>query len=104
MMITPNHTNHLQPPLCCSTWYFSPYPSEFKDCKVGAERESAYTLPHCYPFSAPSLRLISASNNLYLERSSRIIIITSQMLYICEYSLHFFKRRSQLLRHMNKCR
>ncbi|GAX84744.1 hypothetical protein CEUSTIGMA_g12166.t1 [Chlamydomonas eustigma] len=41
------------------TWYFSPYPQEFKDCK---------------------------------------------MLYLCEYSLHFFKRRSQMLRHMQKCR
>ena len=26
------------------------------------------------------------------------------MLYFCEYSLHFFKRRSQMLRHMRKCR
>ncbi len=26
------------------------------------------------------------------------------MLYICEYSLQFFKRRSQMLRHMAKCR
>lgn len=25
-------------------------------------------------------------------------------LYFCEYSLHFFKRRSQLLRHLSKCR
>lgn len=25
------------------------------------------------------------------------------MLYFCEYSLHFFKRRSQMLRHMAKC-
>ena len=27
-----------------------------------------------------------------------------QMLYICEYSLHFFKRKSQLVRHLSKCR
>lgn len=27
-----------------------------------------------------------------------------QKLYFCEYSLHFFKRRTQLLRHLNKCR
>jgi hypothetical protein len=26
-----------------------------------------------------------------------------QKLYFCEYSLHFFKRRSQLLRHLQKC-
>jgi len=26
------------------------------------------------------------------------------MLYICEYSLHFFKRKSQLIRHLSKCR
>ena len=26
------------------------------------------------------------------------------MLYLCEFSLHYFKRRSQLLRHMAKCR
>ncbi|KAG1677445.1 hypothetical protein FOA52_001900 [Chlamydomonas sp. UWO 241] len=39
--------------------YFSPYPPEYKDCK---------------------------------------------MLYFCEYSLHYFKRRSQMLRHMAKCR
>ncbi|GIL77107.1 hypothetical protein Vretimale_3121 [Volvox reticuliferus] len=40
------------------TWYFSPFPPEFKDCK---------------------------------------------QLYFCEFSLHFFKRRSQMLRHMRKC-
>ncbi|GLI59568.1 hypothetical protein VaNZ11_001474 [Volvox africanus] len=40
------------------TWYFSPFPPEFKDCKK---------------------------------------------LYFCEFSLHFFKRRSQMLRHMRKC-
>uniref|UniRef100_A0A7S0RE57 Histone acetyltransferase n=1 Tax=Chlamydomonas leiostraca TaxID=1034604 RepID=A0A7S0RE57_9CHLO len=41
------------------TWYFSPFPPEYKDCKK---------------------------------------------LYFCEYTLAFFKRRSQMLRHMNKCR
>eukprot|EP00878_Enallax_costatus_P002084 GHUV01002251.1.p1 GENE.GHUV01002251.1~~GHUV01002251.1.p1 ORF type:complete len:434 (+),score=154.19 GHUV01002251.1:93-1304(+) len=41
------------------TWYFSPLPPEYKDCKK---------------------------------------------LYFCEYSLHFFKRRSQLLRHLSKCK
>lgn len=41
------------------TWYFSPFPPEYKDCKI---------------------------------------------LYFCEYSLHFFKRRSQMLRHIAKCR
>uniref|UniRef100_A0A383W7X2 Histone acetyltransferase n=1 Tax=Tetradesmus obliquus TaxID=3088 RepID=A0A383W7X2_TETOB len=41
------------------TWYFSPLPPEYKDCKK---------------------------------------------LYFCEYSLHFFKRRSQLLRHLGKCK
>ncbi|KXZ44682.1 hypothetical protein GPECTOR_63g11 [Gonium pectorale] len=40
------------------TWYFSPFPPEFKDCK---------------------------------------------QLFFCEFSLHFFKRRSQMLRHMHKC-
>ncbi|GFR41961.1 hypothetical protein Agub_g2758 [Astrephomene gubernaculifera] len=40
------------------TWYFSPFPPEFKDVKK---------------------------------------------LYCCEYSLHFFKRRSQMLRHLHKC-
>ena len=25
------------------------------------------------------------------------------MLYVCEYSLHFFRRRSQLLRHLQHC-
>jgi hypothetical protein len=29
---------------------------------------------------------------------------TLQKLYFCEYSLHFFKRRSQLLRHLGKCK
>jgi GNAT superfamily N-acetyltransferase len=29
---------------------------------------------------------------------------TLQKLYFCEYSLHFFKRRTQLLRHLNKCK
>lgn len=41
------------------TWYFSPLPPEYKDCKK---------------------------------------------LYFCEYSLHFFKRRTQLLRHLTKCK
>eukprot|EP00879_Flechtneria_rotunda_P020089 GHRR01021128.1.p1 GENE.GHRR01021128.1~~GHRR01021128.1.p1 ORF type:complete len:293 (+),score=97.42 GHRR01021128.1:807-1685(+) len=41
------------------TWYFSPLPPEYKDCKK---------------------------------------------LYFCEYSLHFFKRRSQLMRHLSKCK
>ena len=27
-----------------------------------------------------------------------------QKLYFCEFSLHFFKRRSQMLRHLEKCR
>lgn len=27
-----------------------------------------------------------------------------QKLYFCEYSLHFFKRRTQLLRHLSKCK
>eukprot|EP00198_Chlamydomonas_reinhardtii_P006421 XP_001695757.1 MYST family histone acetyltransferase [Chlamydomonas reinhardtii] len=40
------------------TWYFSPFPPEYKDCKK---------------------------------------------LYFCEFSLHFFKRRTQMLRHMKKC-
>eukprot|EP00798_Chlamydomonas_sp_ICE-L_P023144 gene23144-30348_t len=40
------------------TWYFSPFPPEYKDCKK---------------------------------------------LYFCEFSLHFFKRRSQMLRHVQKC-
>jgi hypothetical protein len=27
-----------------------------------------------------------------------------QKLFFCEYSLHFFKRRTQLLRHLQKCK
>ena len=45
-------------PHVMDTWYFSPFPPEFKDCR---------------------------------------------MLYVCEYSLHFFKRRTQLLRHLQHC-
>jgi len=46
-------------PHIMETWYFSPFPPEFKDCKK---------------------------------------------LYVCEYSLQFFKRRTQMLRHMSKVR
>lgn len=34
----------------------------------------------------------------------RCLLLFLQKLYFCEYSLHFFKRRSQLLRHLGKCK
>jgi hypothetical protein len=35
---------------------------------------------------------------------SALCLHSLQKLYFCEYSLHFFKRRSQLLRHLGKCK
>jgi hypothetical protein len=35
---------------------------------------------------------------------SPLLLSSPQKLYFCEYSLHFFKRRSQLLRHLAKCK
>jgi hypothetical protein len=44
------------------------------------------------------MRLISHAAAL------RCLPLFLQKLYFCEYSLHFFKRRSQLLRHLGKCK
>jgi len=33
-----------------------------------------------------------------------LLLLLLQKLYFCEYSLHFFKRRTQLLRHLTKCK
>jgi hypothetical protein len=33
-----------------------------------------------------------------------LIMMMMQKLFFCEYSLHFFKRRSQLMRHLAKCK
>ena len=75
------------------TWYFSPYPPEYKDCKVGR------------PLFVKDLSAAPPVQHLLcgLCVTHNWSTAVPQMLYLCEYSLHYFKRRSQMIRHMQKC-
>ena len=66
------------------TWYFSPLPPEYKDCKVGGGAAQAPVLP-------PPHGLTSRVHAL-------------QKLYFVEGDLAFFKDRDQMLQHLRKCK
>lgn len=139
------------------TWYFSPFPPEFRDCKVGGPAGSAVggggaprgaaaaappclrgspqsmgcgragwnasppshahthtcsrsVFPHCRLHTpTPTAKLsLSTPTPAPLEspaaRPSPLPPVCLQKLFFCEYTLQFFKRRSQMLRHLSKVR
>ena len=96
------------------TWYFSPLPPEFKDCKVSmAKFELSARSPstaglECDQQHSGSCSLLCGPGNgmpyacgtlAHSEMAPGV-----QKLYFVEGDLSFFKHRSQMLQHLRKCK
>ena len=92
------------------TWYFSPLPAEYNNCKVWPPPPNAATLNSVHTrrelLAFTYLLSVTASGNMgalacLARQGSRLCV---QTLYFAEYDLSFFKTRGEMMRHLRKCK
>lgn len=95
------------------TWYYSPFPPEYRDCKVRKRPRRRAGWGHG-PGPLGLLPWRSAPRRLRRPRAplshslcpplpyTPPVPAVPQKLYFCEYDLQFFKHRHQMLRHLRK--
>lgn len=95
------------------TWYYSPFPPEYRDCKVrGVGRRVGVGAVLGQLWGRSRGAAVAASRwglghllqpCCHCPMSSLLCNLPSpQKLYFCEYDLQFFKHRHQMLRHLRK--